>query len=82
MEVAGPDVDDEDFEDDIHEDKTTNINPWKVRVKCYGERFRVISEGGKHTQGTEIKAITMHEMRIFQNAEEGGRWEVYVLVDI
>ncbi|CAD7950207.1 unnamed protein product [Amoebophrya sp. A120] len=59
---------------DIFEDESTNINPWKVRIRGYGESFRPVSEGGKHAQGTEIKAITMHEMRIIDVREkaEGG----------
>ena len=46
-----------------------------VSMKGYGEKFDM----SKHTQGTEIKAITMHEMKI---NEEGEQKEIYVLVDI
>eukprot|EP00927_Polykrikos_kofoidii_P086504 TRINITY_DN9715_c0_g1_i1.p1 TRINITY_DN9715_c0_g1~~TRINITY_DN9715_c0_g1_i1.p1 ORF type:complete len:493 (-),score=94.23 TRINITY_DN9715_c0_g1_i1:127-1524(-) len=32
----------------------------KVRIRCHGEKFDL----EKHPQGTEIKAITMHQMKI------------------
>ena len=56
-----------DGANDILEDATTNINPWKVKMRGYGEKFQPEAEGGKHKQGTEIKAITKHEMRINRN---------------
>ena len=54
---------------------------FRLEVKCYGERFRPKREtGGTHSQGTEIKAVTKHEVRI---VEEAGRAkEMFVLVDI
>ncbi|CAD7956912.1 unnamed protein product [Amoebophrya sp. A25] len=55
------------LEPDIRADPTAAISPWTVRMRCYGEPFQSEAEGGRHTQGTEIKAITMHEMRINDN---------------
>lgn len=48
---------------------------FKVRVRCYGEKFDL----QKHQQGTEVKAITMHEMRINLKNDP---MDIYVLVDI
>eukprot|EP00386_Alphamonas_edax_P007649 GDKI01025456.1.p1 GENE.GDKI01025456.1~~GDKI01025456.1.p1 ORF type:complete len:241 (-),score=69.77 GDKI01025456.1:21-635(-) len=52
-----------------------DVEGGKIKAKGYGEKFNK----NKHTQGTEIKAITMHEMKVKQ---EGDRVDVYVLVDI
>lgn len=48
---------------------------FKVRAECYGEPFSM----DKHTQGTEIKAITYSAMKI---TNEPDRCEVYFIVDI
>eukprot|EP00397_Hematodinium_sp_SG-2012_P047608 GEMP01054218.1.p1 GENE.GEMP01054218.1~~GEMP01054218.1.p1 ORF type:complete len:380 (+),score=78.28 GEMP01054218.1:106-1140(+) len=48
-----------------------------VRARAFGERFTL----EKHPQGTEIKAITMHEMKV-QTRPDKADHEVYVLVDI
>lgn len=45
------------------EDLGTTIHPqsqWCIKALCYGEIFNRY----KHSQGTEVKAITMHEMRV------------------
>lgn len=64
------------------------VNRYRVRVRAYGEPFDPGAGGhadparrdvNKHTQGTEIKAITMHEMKI---RIDKSPVEVYVLVDI
>lgn len=48
-----------------------------IRTRAFGSKFEL----GKHPQGTEIKAITMHQMKV-QKREEEQDWEAYVLVDI
>jgi SHS2 domain-containing protein len=48
---------------------------FKIRAECYGETFSL----DKHTQGTEIKAITYSAMKI---VHEKDRCEVYFIVDI
>lgn len=48
---------------------------FKIQAECYGETFSL----DKHSQGTEIKAITYSAMKIM-NKEDGC--EVYFIVDI
>jgi len=48
-----------------------------IRTRAFGSKFEL----GKNPQGTEIKAITMHQMKV-QKREEEQDWEAYVLVDI
>lgn len=48
---------------------------FKILAECYGETFSL----EKHTQGTEIKAITYSAMKIIQDED---RCEVYFIVDI
>uniref|UniRef100_A0A6G1S579 Protein archease-like n=1 Tax=Aceria tosichella TaxID=561515 RepID=A0A6G1S579_9ACAR len=48
---------------------------FRILAECYGETFSL----DKHTQGTEIKAITYSAMKII---EEKDRCEVYFIVDI
>ena len=74
-----------------------NVADFFVKFRGYGEKLD-ISKQSKHKQGTEIKAITMHMMRV--NFKNGGKdandadadvektgkkpelKDVYVLVDI
>ena len=44
---------------------------------CTGERF----VHGKHEQGTEVKAITMHNMRVFR-CTDGTKSHLFVTLDI
>lgn len=46
-----------------------------IRAEGYGECFSL----DKHTQGTEIKAITYSNMQIF---DDDNRHEIYCIVDI
>ena len=55
--------DDED-EDHIH-----------IECECLGETFVL----GKHTQGTEIKAITWHDLELY---DEGDQTHIRILLDI
>lgn len=48
---------------------------FRIRAECYGETFSL----DKHSQGTEIKAITYSAMKIH---DEDNRHEVYFIVDI
>ncbi|CEL94430.1 unnamed protein product [Vitrella brassicaformis CCMP3155] len=57
----------------LHIDVTTA--PLTIRARGYGEKFDRV----RHTQGTEIKAITMHEIKITESCCGA---DVYVLVDI
>ncbi|KAF8817875.1 archease family protein [Cardiosporidium cionae] len=54
-----------------------NLNERYVCAKVHGEIF----DNAKHQQGTEVKAITMHEMRILNFPDRSGA-EIFVLVDI
>lgn len=49
--------------------------PFMIEAECYGEPFSM----DKHTQGTEIKAITYSNMKIF---DDDTRHEVLFIVDI
>ena len=44
---------------------------------CSGETF----VRGKHEQGTEVKAITMHNMRIYRQPD-GSKTNIFVTLDI
>eukprot|EP01057_Protomagalhaensia_wolfi_P005823 Protomagalhaensia_wolfi_Nauph_80__5822@NODE_730_length_2058_cov_1106_220901_g545_i0_p2_GENE_NODE_730_length_2058_cov_1106_220901_g545_i0NODE_730_length_2058_cov_1106_220901_g545_i0_p2_ORF_typecomplete_len194_score20_14Archease/PF01951_16/2_5e37_NODE_730_length_2058_cov_1106_220901_g545_i0318899 len=48
---------------------------YKLRAMCFGEKF----DRTRHEQGTEVKAITMHDFCFAQTAEETT---ITVLVDI
>lgn len=48
---------------------------YTIKAECYGENFSL----EKHSQGTEIKAITYSAMKII---DEENRHEVYFIVDI
>lgn len=48
---------------------------FSIKAECYGETFSM----NKHSQGTEIKAITYSAMRI---TDEPNKHEVYFIVDI
>ena len=48
---------------------------FSASIRIFGETFVL----GKHEQGTEIKAVTMHNMRIFETPEETN---ILVTVDI
>ncbi|XP_065567020.1 protein archease-like [Artemia franciscana] len=48
---------------------------FKIRARGYGEPFTL----EKHTQGTEVKAITYSNMQVY---DEEGHQEAFVIVDI
>src|SRR5690606_36612286 len=54
----------------VCEVKVTEFDAEAFTIKAVGrgEEFEI----GKHTQGTEVKAITYHCMRIVQNGVESG----------
>jgi len=52
-----------------------DLNGFAAKVQSKGEKFSL----SKHTQGTEIKAITYSNMQILQSSD---RVDVYVIVDI
>lgn len=52
-----------------------NGTVFRIKAECYGETFSL----EKHSQGTEIKAITYSAMKIY---DEDNRHEVYFIVDI
>jgi SHS2 domain-containing protein len=49
-----------------------------IVVRAQGETFDL----DKHTQGTEIKAITYSNMQIHENTQDQNRTDIYVIVDI
>jgi len=49
---------------------------FRLRAVGYGETFNL----RKHTQGTEVKAITYSNMQIHE--KEDGKTDIYVIVDI
>lgn len=53
-----------------------DLEQWRIQARGFGERFSL----QKHPQGTEIKAITRHDMKIVKKPD--GSYHVYVLVDI
>ena len=59
----------------VLEDVRNEGGRWAGTVRLFGEAFEL----GRHEQGTEIKAITMHNMRISQTPEETN---ILVTVDI
>eukprot|EP01137_Pigoraptor_chileana_P015101 Opistho-2@70620 len=52
-----------------------DTHAFRIRVTGKGETF----DRAKHTQGTEVKAITYSNMQIHQ---KDGRADIYVIVDI
>eukprot|EP00127_Corallochytrium_limacisporum_P004471 Clim_evm25s164 gene=Clim_evmTU25s164 len=58
----------------IKGDESENAN-WSLKVRAKGEEFNL----EKHTQGTEVKAITYSNMQVH---EKPDTCEVYVIVDI
>jgi len=52
-----------------------DLDYWTIEALGFGEKFSL----QKHPQGTEIKAITKHDMKII---EKDGTVHVYVVVDI
>ena len=54
----------------------TRIDEHGFEAVVFGEPF----DHSKHTQGTEIKAITFHGMQVLHG--DGGRMDVHVLLDI
>ena len=54
--------------------------PFFVEMQCYGYKYLPVAQGGEHAQGTEIKAITKHNL--VTRTAAGGANEIYVLVDI
>lgn len=64
---------DNDNDNDNNNNTTTTI--YKLHITAYGELFDL----DKHTQGTEIKAITYSNMKIYN---DNNRWDIYVIVDI
>jgi len=53
----------------------------RIVAKAFGETF----DRRKHTQGTEVKAITYSNMQILETPAKDGkpaRWDVYVIIDI
>ena len=50
----------------------------EIRIKAHGQGERFVR--GKHEQGTEIKAITMHNLRIERPAPD--RVDIFVTLDI
>ena len=69
--------------EDTHEGKSqdekvsSDGNKFFIRAECRGEAW----EDGRHSQGTEVKAITMHDLRITLD-EEDGKWHTKVVVDL
>mmetsp|Transcript_34943 Transcript_34943/g.48633 ORF Transcript_34943/g.48633 Transcript_34943/m.48633 type:complete len:200 (+) Transcript_34943:22-621(+) len=55
--------------------KKIDFKDWSIEAIGFGEKFSL----AKHPQGTEIKAITKHDMKIVRN---GSSVHVYVVVDI
>lgn len=51
---------------------------WKIWAKGSGEEF----DNNRHTQGTEVKAITYSNLQVKEKNEETGMAEVFVIVDI
>eukprot|EP00172_Hildenbrandia_rubra_P001342 Plantae.Rhodophyta-Hildenbrandia_rubra.ctg18796.p1 GENE.Plantae.Rhodophyta-Hildenbrandia_rubra.ctg18796~~Plantae.Rhodophyta-Hildenbrandia_rubra.ctg18796.p1 ORF type:complete len:211 (-),score=50.67 Plantae.Rhodophyta-Hildenbrandia_rubra.ctg18796:279-911(-) len=52
---------------------------WKVKAKAWGETF----DRSKHTQGTEVKAITYSNLQVIENEEKDEKKaEIFVIVDI
>jgi SHS2 domain-containing protein len=56
-------------------DPAQGVTQWELRYAVSGEKFDL----KKHACGTEVKAITYSAYKI---AEENGRWDIYVIVDI
>ena len=44
---------------------------------CYGETFKI----GKHHQGTEVKAITCHNLQVYRKSD-GEKSHVFIMLDI
>ncbi|SBT45171.1 protein archease, putative [Plasmodium ovale wallikeri] len=55
---------------------TFDTNNFYIEAYAYGEIF----SPSKHESGTEIKAITKHELKIISHSDTS--WEIFVLVDI
>ncbi|XP_077280452.1 protein archease [Temnothorax americanus] len=50
---------------------------FKIKATAYGEEFAI----GKHTQGSEVKAITYSAMQIYERPRV-DRPEIFVIVDV
>ncbi|TGZ48379.1 protein archease-like [Temnothorax longispinosus] len=50
---------------------------FKIKATAYGEEFVI----GKHTQGSEVKAITYSAMQIYERPRV-DRPEIFVIIDI
>lgn len=48
-----------------------------MNIICYGETF----DSNKHRQGTEVKAITYHNLHIYRNID-GMKSHIFVMLDI
>ena len=55
----------------------THLDEHSVSWTCKGEKFIL----GIHEQGTEVKAITMHNMRIHRQPD-GDKTHIFVTLDI
>mmetsp|Transcript_38428 Transcript_38428/g.61679 ORF Transcript_38428/g.61679 Transcript_38428/m.61679 type:complete len:115 (-) Transcript_38428:92-436(-) len=55
--------------------KKIDVKNWSIEAIGFGEKFSL----AKHPQGTEIKAITKHDMKIVRKESS---IHVYVVVDI
>ncbi|SBS87330.1 protein archease, putative [Plasmodium ovale] len=55
---------------------TFDMENFYIEAYGYGEHF----SPSKHESGTEIKAITKHELKIISHSDD--TWEIFVLVDI
>ena len=55
----------------------TQLDDHNVSWTCKGDKFIL----GTHVQGTEVKAITMHNMRIYRRPD-GNKTHIFVTLDI
>eukprot|EP01069_Polyplicarium_translucidae_P003819 Polyplicarium_translucidae@DN2417_c0_g1_i1.p2 len=68
--------------------KSDDDTRYRIRATVSGEVF----DANRHEQGTEVKAITMHQLTVRRNGQlrtaldateaASGNWEVFVLIDI